>query len=145
MKPGKLLFASAIVFYILYDIVSTIAAFNYLGTFQYEKSVLLKSAYDSAGVLGFIFIKVIFSMIALYFAYLLIEHFPRFQGIGMGILAGATLAGIFVGSSNFNIVFNGSSFWIMGIDSGTLAALIIVGCAVIGYLITPVEKPAKTL
>ncbi len=145
MKPGKLLFASAIVFYVLYDIVSTIAAFNYLGTFQYEKSVLLKTAFDSGGVLGFIFMKVVFSMIALYMAYLLIEHFPRFRGIGMGILAGATIAGIFVGSSNLNIVFNGSSFWLAGLDSGTIAALIIIACSVSGYILTLRQKPVETI
>ena len=144
MKTSNLLFGSAIIFYVLYDIISTMAAFNYLGTFQYEKSFILKTAFDSAGVTGFIFIKVIFSLLALYLAYLLIEHFQKFRGVGMGILAGATAAGIFVGSSNMNIVLNGSSFWVMGVDSGTIAALLILGCAVGGFLLTPSDKPART-
>ena len=145
MKASNLLFASSIVFYVLYDIISTMAAFNYLGTFQYEKSFILKTAFDSAGVTGFIFIKVIFSLLALYLAYLLIEHFQKFRGVGMGILAGATAAGIFVGSSNMNIVLNGSSFWILGLDSGTVAALLILGCAVGGFLLTPSDRPATTI
>ena len=140
-----MLFGSAILFYVLYDIVSTMAAFNYLGTFQYEKSFILKTAFDSAGVMGFIFIKVVFSLMALYLAYLLIEHFKKFRGVGMGILAGATAAGIFVGSSNLNIVLNGSSFWVMGLDSGTIAALLILGCAVGGFLLTPSDRPASTI
>lgn len=117
------------------------AAFNYLGTFQYEKSFILKTAFDSAGVTGFIFIKVVFSLLALYLAYLLIEHFHKFRGVGMGILAGASAAGLFVGSSNMNIVLNGSSFWVLGLDSGTIAALLILGCAVGGFLLTPADKP----
>lgn len=143
MKVSKLLFASSIVFYVFYDIISTLAAFNYLGTFQYEKSFLLKTSFDVGGVAGFVLMKLVFSMLALYLAFLLIERFPRFRGLGLGILGGATAAGIFVGSSNLNIVFNGSSFWLLGIDSGTLAATIIVACAALGYLLIPAERNSK--
>ncbi len=145
MKPSRLLFASSIVFYVLYDIISTIAAFNYLGTFQYEKSFILKSAFEAAGVPGFILMKAIFSVTALYLAYMLVERFRRFRGVGLGILAGATAAGLFVGSSNFNILLNGSSFWLMGLDSGTVAALLILGCAAAGFIMTPSEKPTTTI
>lgn len=145
MKQSSLLFASSIVCYVLYDIISTIAAFNYLGTFQYEKSFLLKASFEAAGMPGFILIKIIFSLMALCLAYLLVEHFRRFRGIGLGILAGATAAGLFVGTSNLNIVLNGSSFWLMGLDSGTVAVLLIIGCAVAGLLMTPSEVPARTV
>lgn len=145
MKASRLLFASSIVFYVLYDIISTIVAFNYLGTFQYEKSFILKTSFDALGAPGFILMKVIFSLIALYLAYLLVEHFKKFRGVGLGILAGASIAGLFVGTSNFNIVYNGSSFWIMGIDSGTIAALLILGCAAAGYIMTPSEKPVPAI
>jgi hypothetical protein len=76
---------------------------------------------------------------------LLIERFHKFRGIGLGILAGASAAGLFVGTSNFNIVYNGTSFWLMGLDSGTIAALMILGCAVAGFLMTPADKPIKTV
>jgi len=145
VKQSSLLFASSIVCYVLYDIISTIAAFNYLGTFQYEKSFLLKASFEAAGMPGFILIKIIFSLMALCLAYLLVEHFRRFRGIGLGILAGATAAGLFVGTSNLNIVLNGSSFWLMGLDSGTVAVLLIIGCAVAGLLMTPSEVPARTV
>jgi hypothetical protein len=145
VKTSSLLFGSSIVFYVLYDIISTLAAFNYLGTFEYEKSAILKASFDAAGVWGFIAIKLIFSVIALYLAYLLIEHFKKFRGVGLGILAGATLAGVFVGTSNFNIVFNGSSFWLMGLDSGTIAAMLILGCAAAGFLMMPSDKPAPSV
>lgn len=141
MKTSNLLFGSSIVFYVIYDIISTLAAFQYLGTFEYEKSTILKASFEAAGIGGFIAMKVIFSMLALYLAYLLIEHFNKFRGVGLGILAGATLAGIFVGSSNLNIVFNGSSFWVLGLDSGVIAALIILGCSVAGFLLTPADTP----
>ena len=145
MKPSGLLFASSIVFYVLYDILSTVVAFNYLGTFQYEKSFLLKASFDAGGVLGFITMKMVFSLVALYLAYLLVERFQRFRGAGLGILVGATAAGIFVGSSNFNIALNGNSFWLLGLDSGTVAMLIIIGCAATGFLLTPSDRPMKTI
>jgi hypothetical protein len=143
VKLSRLLFASSIIFYVLYDIISTIAAFDYLGTFEYEKSFILKASFDTAGLPGFIMMKVVFSLAALYIAYMLIERYKKFSGVGLGILAGASAAGLFVGTSNFNIVFNGSSFWLMGLDSGTIAALLIVGCALAGFVIKPAEKPAE--
>jgi hypothetical protein len=140
VKLSKLLLASAVIFYVIYDVISTIAAFNYLGTFQYEKSALLKAAFDIAGVPGFITIKMVLSMIALLLAYMLVDRFKQFQGVGMGLLAGATLAGAFVGTSNLNILFNGSSIWIAGVDSGTVAAVIIVGCSLIGFVLSPQDR-----
>ena len=144
MKPTGLLFSSSIVFFVLYDVISTIAAFNYLGSFQYEKSFLLKTSFDAAGVPGFILIKIILSMLALCLAYLLVERFHKFRGVGLGILAGATAAGLFVGTSNFNIILNDSSFWLMGLDSGTISAILILGCTLAGFLLTPSKKPAGT-
>ncbi len=143
MKSSKLLFVSSTVFYIFYDIFSTIAASEYLGTFDYEKSLVLKASYNAAGIPGFILIKLIISLMALYLVYLLAERNRRFRGAGLGIMAGATFAGIFVGTSNLNIVLNGSSFWIMGLDSGTIAAFIIMLCTIGGFLLTPRDAPAR--
>jgi hypothetical protein len=137
VKLSKLLLASAVLFYVIYDIISTVAAFNYLGTFEYEKSVLLKASFDMAGLFGFIAIKMILSMVALLLAYMLVENFNQFRGVGLGLLGGATVAGAFVGTSNLNIVFNGSSLWVAGLDSGTIAAVLIVGCALLGFMLVP--------
>lgn len=143
MKLSKLLLASAVIFYVIYDIISTIAAFNYLGTFQYEKSSLLKASFDIAGVPGFITIKMVLSMVALLLAYMLVDRFKQFQGVGMGLLGGATLAGAFVGTSNLNIILNGSSIWIAGVDSGTIAAAIIVGCSILGFILAPEDRSVR--
>lgn len=77
--------------------------------------------------------------------YLFIDHFPRSRGIDMEILAGATAAGIFAGSSNLNIGSNGSSFWPGGFDGGAIAALLIVDCSITGYFLTPGQKPIETI
>jgi hypothetical protein len=136
--------AWAAIFYIGFDVVSTVAAYNALGTFEYEASGILRAAYDLAGIPGFIAIKTILASMALYFAYLLVEHFPKFRGVGKGILAGAGCAGLYVGTSNFNVVYNMSSFWLCGLDSGTVAALIIIICAIAGFLLEPGESARVT-
>ncbi len=135
---------SAIVFYVLYDIVSTLAAYNFLGSFEYEKSYFIKTAFDLAGVPGFIAIKVVMSALAISAAYLLMEHYSRLRAFGAGILGGASVAGLFVGTSNFNILLNGSSIWILGLDSGTIAALIIILFAGAGLIMSR-PQPASVV
>lgn len=135
VKTSRLLLVSSIMSYVLYDTISTLAAYNFLGTFEYEKSMVIKASYDAAGIPGFLLVKILFSTLAIFLAYMLMERQKKFLGAGTGMLAGATIAGMFVGTSNFNIVLNGSSIWILGLDSGTIAALIIVTCTIAGHVI----------
>ncbi len=134
MRLSRLLLGSSILCYVAYDIVSTLAAFNYLGTFEYEKSTLIREAFNIAGVPGFIAIKLAVSLLAIYAAYSLMERYERFRGLGAGVLSGATTAGLFVGTSNMNIIFRGNSIWLLGMDSGTVATILIVGCTLAGLL-----------
>lgn len=161
MKKSRLLLISAIVCFVLYDIISTILAFNYLGSFQYESSFLLKTTFDAGGIPGFILMKAGISMLLLLLVYLHVEHFQKpggegqgahlpmvnasLHGAGIGILTGATMAGLFAGTSNLNIVLNGSSIWLMGIDSGTIAMALIIGSSILGFLAVPTGKPVKTI
>ena len=142
MKLSRLLLASSIVCYVLYDIASTLAAYSYLGTFAYERSVLIRSAFDLAGVPGFILVKLLVSLLAIASAYLLMERYEQFRGLGAGLLAGATMAGLFVGTSNLSIIYQGCSIWLWGLDSGTIATAIICGCSALGLLATGrLKKP----
>jgi hypothetical protein len=136
VRLSRLLLGTSVICYIFYDIASTLAAYNYLGTFEYEKSVLIREAFNLAGVPGFIFIKMAVSLLAIYAAYLLMERYERFRGLGAGVLSGATAAGLFVGTSNMNIIFRGNSIWLWGMDSGTVATILILGCSLLGLLFT---------
>jgi hypothetical protein len=135
VKISRLLLVSSVICYVLYDIVSTLAAYSYLGSFEYEKSFLIRSAFEFAGVPGFISIKMAVSLVAIVAAYLLMERYEQFRGLGMGVLSGATAAGLFVGTSNMNILFQGSSIWLLGLDSGLVASIIICGCSLMGFLV----------
>jgi hypothetical protein len=160
VKIAKLLLISAIVCFVLYDIITTVIAFDYLGSFQYETSFLLKNSFGIAGVPGFILAKAAISIIALLLVYLYIEYFPTLchdndgltrlattcvNGAGLGILAGATMAGLFVGTSNLNIPLNGSSIWLLGLDSGTVAIAIIIAGVAIGSVAAPLNRPFKSV
>ena len=134
VRLSRLLLISSVICYVLYDIVSTLAAYSYLGSFEYEKSFLIKSAFQLAGIPGFIAIKMVVSLIAIAAAYLLMERYEQFLGLGVGVLSGATAAGLFVGTSNMNILLQGSSIWLLGLDSGTVASIIICGCSLLGFL-----------
>ena len=76
------------------------------------------------------------------------ERYEQFRGIGAGVLGGATAAGLFVGTSNINILYQGCSIWVFGLDSGTIATIIICGCSLIGLLssgmILRKPRPIKT-
>jgi hypothetical protein len=146
VRLSRLLFISSIICYIGFDIFSTLAAYVYLGSFEYERSTLIKIAFDLAGLPGFILIKVVISLIAISAAFWLMERYEQFRGLGAGVLGGATAAGLFVGTSNINILYQGSSIWILGLDSGTVATIIICGCSLLGLLATGrfVPKPAPT-
>jgi hypothetical protein len=143
VRLSRLLLVSSIICYIGFDIFSTLAAFYYLGTFEYERSTLIKGAFDLAGVPGFILIKVSVSLLAISAAFWLMERYEQFRGLGAGVLGGATMAGLFVGTSNINILYQGSSIWLLGLDSGTVATIIICGCSLLGLLATGrfIRKP----
>lgn len=161
MKNSRILLISAIVFFVFYDLISTILAFNYLGSFQYESSLLLRTTFDFGGVPGFILIKAGISTLLLLLVYLYLEYFHKagdegrgmnspavtasLNGAGIGTLTGATLAGFFAGTSNLNIVLNGSSIWLMGLDSGTVAMALVIGSSILGFLAVPAGMPVKTL
>lgn len=144
MRLSRLLLVSSIICYIGFDIFSTLAAYAYLGTFEYERSTLIRGAFDLAGVPGFILIKVLISLLAISAAFWLMERYEQFRGMGAGVLCGATVAGLFVGASNINILYQGCSIWLLGLDSGTVATIIIVSSALLGLLATRqfVRKPA---
>jgi hypothetical protein len=134
---------SSIICYIGFDIFSTLAAYCYLGTFEYERSSLIKGAFDLGGVPGFLLIKIVISLIAISAAFWLMERYEQFRGLGAGVLGGATAAGLFVGTSNINILYQGCSIWVLGLDSGTVATIIICGSSLLGLLVTGrfVRKP----
>jgi hypothetical protein len=134
VRLSRLLLISSIIFYVGFDIFSTLAAYVYLGSFEYERSALIKGAFDFAGVPGFVVIKTGISLLAITAAFWLMERYEQFRGLGAGVLGGATIAGLFVGTSNINILYQGSSIWLLGLDSGTVATIIICGCSLIGFL-----------
>lgn len=130
-KTARILAMLAIICFVLYDSVSTVLVSYSFGGFGYETSAAIRSVVNSAGILGFLLFKVVFSLVAIISGLLLVERYG-YKGLGMGILAAAILAGLYAGTSNLNAVMTGATFWLFGIDSGMMCAVIIIGCVLIG-------------
>jgi hypothetical protein len=122
----------AILFYIVYDACSTVIAFRYLGSFEYETSGLLHAAYDLWGLWGFVLVKSAVSALALTVAYFL--AYNGFEGVGCGVMAGAAITGLYAGTSNLNIVLNNGSIVLLGLDAATVCRLLVASCALAGAL-----------
>lgn len=135
--------------YGVYDTITTIQVSQYLGSFEYEKSEVLRIAMMNVGIEGFVFVKLLFSAIALGMALYLAECLEGWRWMGIGMMWGATLGGLYVGTSNMNIIWNGSSYWLLGFDSGTVSAAIIIivafGTAILGSSLFPHHNHPKKL
>ncbi len=121
-----LIFLLSFVSYGLYDAGSTVLAADYLDSFQYESSGLLRAVGMSSDAPGFLAIKLGVVFIALMFTLYLGVQFPGLRTAAIWVLSGAILAGIFVGTSNLNIILNGHSIFLFGQDPN------FVGTAIIG-------------
>ena len=127
------LLLTSLVFYIILDLVSTVLAYYYLGTFQYEGSAIMRMSFDLAGIPGFIVVKTGLALVALLLAYWLGSS-NGWYGLSAGLLLGASLAGLFVSISNLDILVNNTSIWILGLNSGTIGALIVFGSVIYGTI-----------
>ncbi len=126
MKLKTVFIIYAVLFFIVFDAVSTLIAANYLGSFDYEKSNLLKIAYDAGGVYGFLLVKIVLGTVLLLALYVLSELYPKYEQHLTLVLFGVAASGLFVGLSNLNIVVNGHSIWFFGIDAGTIATITLI-------------------
>jgi hypothetical protein len=119
---GKRLFILSIIFFILFDMISTIWALNYLGSYEYESSYILRNSFENFGLIGFIIIKFIIASIVLWIAYKLEFNY---------ILIGTIIGGIYVGISNCMIPLTGHSLYIFNLDSQIIGiCLIVIPCLI---------------
>jgi hypothetical protein len=140
LKLSRFLLVTAILFFVFYDMVSTLAAASYLGGFDNEKNDLMRLAHNYGGDLGFIVLKTALGGAMIFLTYLLAEHVKGQYYAGVGILSGASLAGMFVGTSNFNILWSGHSFSILGLDAMSVSIGIIFACSIPGMLYGAIKK-----
>lgn len=127
-----LLAIPSMIFFILYDILSTLAVFYRYHTFEQERNLLLKNYFYIAGVPGFIAGKLMVSIIVLAVAIMIFIYLNK--GLGTGLFMGLGIAGVFVGNSNMLVYITKHPASVFGIDNFVIIGVILYTLMISGYM-----------
>ncbi len=136
MKDKFFLLAIAILTFILYDGATTIIVADYLGSWGYETSAVIRQAQDNFGMLGFMFVKIMLCMLCLSLLYLITGLQKQTEMLAHTLYLGFTITGLYAGTSNLNIILNGTSFYLLGLDAQKTCILILALSMVVGLSLT---------
>ncbi len=136
MKAKVFLLAIAILTFILYDSATTLIVANYLGSWGYETSGLIRQAQGTFGVLGFMIVKIILCGMCLALVYLITGLQKQTEALANSLYCGFAMTGLYAGTSNLNIIMNGVSFYFFGVDAQKASLLILALSIVAGLLLT---------
>lgn len=136
----------SIIFFGFYDLLSTLVAYNYLGSFEYETGALPNILYMLGGVNGFIIGKAVIVGMCGLVIYAIMDAYGEIRSVGRGLMIGMILSGILVGSSNLNIMVNGQSFEIGGVAINNIVISILAGSIASGIVYMFIhDVPGKKL
>lgn len=121
-NPGNFnlyLLCTAVLFS-LYDLVSTVMSVRAVG-YGYEGNTFIREVIRSSGTAGFAGVKFGATLLALFTVYYVVQHKDDF-GWGnakmfYGIYIGAIASSLFAATSNLSVVYAGSSFYLLGLNS----------------------------
>jgi hypothetical protein len=126
------------------DLVSTLAVYNYLNSFEYEAGIVANIAYSVGGINLFMFVKLLLVGICMIVLYWLIKTNQNLKFSGYAAYLNIILIGIGVSVSNFNIIFNGYSISLFSLDITQLVyGISIIFCLIvlgILFFYTPITK-----
>ncbi len=125
----KWLLILAILSFVLYDAITTIMVIKHVGI-QYETSFVIRYTYTMYGINGFIITKIFLTTFLLLFVYIMGRTIYCIRNSIIGLYIGVTLAGLYAGSSNINIILNDSSFWLFGLDARIVSNLMLLSCLI---------------
>ncbi len=121
-----------------YDTISTVISTKAVG-YSYEGNVIIREVIHRAGVLGFAGVKFSITFLALFVAYYIIRHKADlgWKSVKMfyGIYAGTAISSFFVATSNLSVVYAGSSFYFLDLNSLHMGLLLLFTAPVAGFLL----------
>ncbi len=121
-----------------YDTVSTVLSTRAVG-YSYEGNVIIREVIHRTGVLGFAGVKFSVTFLALFVAYYIIRHKDDlgWENVNMfsGIYAGTAVSSVFVATSNLSVVYAGSSFYFLDLNSLHIGLLLLFTAPVAGFLL----------
>ena len=113
------LFCTAVLFS-LYDLVSTIMSVRAVG-YGYEGNTIIREVIRSSGTAGFAGVKFGATLLALFTVYYVVQHKDDFgwgnAKMSYGVYIGAIASSLFAATSNLSVVYAGSSFYLLGLNS----------------------------
>lgn len=131
------LFCTAALFS-LYDIVSTVMSVRAVG-YSYEGNTILREIIRSAGITGFVGVKLGATLFALYAVYYVVEHRNDFGWRNANgfysVYIGAIASSLFAATSNLSVVYTGSSFYFHGLNSLQISLLLLFTVPLGGFII----------
>ncbi len=121
-----------------YDTVSTVMSTKAVG-YSYEGNVIIREIIHRVGVLGFSGVKFSVTFLALLLAYYIIRHKADlgWENVKMfyGIYAGTAVSSFFVATSNLSVVYAGSSFYFLDLNSLHIGLLLLFTAPMAGFLL----------
>lgn len=140
------LFCTAVLFS-LYDIVSTVMSVRAVG-YSYEGNTFIREIIRSTGMAGFAGVKLGAALLTLFTVYYVIQHKDDFgwKNVKMfyGIYIGAIASSFFAATSNLSVVYAGSSFYFLGLNSLQISMTLLF-LAPLGGFILDVRAARKEL
>ncbi len=121
-----------------YDTVSKVMSTEAVG-YNYEGNVIIREVIHRVGVLGFAGVKFSVTLLALLLAYYIIRHKADFgwENVKMfyGIYAGTAISSFFVATSNLSVVYAGSSFYFLELNSLHIGLLLLFIAPMAGFFL----------
>ncbi len=146
-RSNLILFFAAILAQ-LFDIFSTILCIETVGN-GYEANFFIREIINSAGVLGFVVVKLCLAMVALFITYFVIGHKESFgwKNVNMfyGIYIGTIISSIFVSISNFYVVYEGNSLYFQNLNSLQIAVVLLFMAPLAGLFLDIMNSFKRTL
>jgi hypothetical protein len=121
-----------------YDTVSTVLSARAVD-YSYEGNIIIREIIHRTGVLGFAGVKFSVTLLALLLAYYIIQHKVDlgWENVKMfyGIYAGTAVSSFFVATSNLSVVYAGSSFYFLDLNSLHIGLLLLFIAPMAGFLL----------
>lgn len=139
------LFCTAVLFS-LYDTVSTIMSVGAVG-YSYEGNIFIREIIRSVGITGFAGVKFGATLLALFTVYYVVEHRNDFgwrnARMFYGVYIGAIASSLFAATSNLSVVYAGSSFYFLGLNSLQISLLLLFTVPLGGFILDAAQ-PEKS-
>ncbi|MCX9010862.1 MAG: hypothetical protein OIN66_07035 [Candidatus Methanoperedens sp.] len=107
--------------------------------YSYEGNIFIREIIRSAGITGFAGVKFCATLLALFTVYYVVKHRNDFgwknAKMFYGVYIGAIASSFFAATSNLSVVYVGSSFYLLGLNSLQISLLLLFTVPFSGFIL----------